>query len=45
MPKHASLENGVLKLTAYTDDLPHSTKAGGKDPRTEVTLKDSYSFD
>jgi hypothetical protein len=22
-PNHASLANGILKLTAFTDDLPH----------------------
>ena len=43
-PEHFSYENEVLKLTAYTDDLPHSINAGGLDPRTEMTFSDSYGF-
>ena len=42
--KRYSYSYGVHKLWAYTDDLPHSKNAGGKNPRTEITLKDKHSY-
>jgi hypothetical protein len=43
-PEHFAYEDGIIKLTAYTDDLAHSINAGGVDPRTELTFADAYSF-
>ncbi len=42
--KRFSFDGTVQKLTAFTDDLAHSKNAGGKDPRTEVTFRDSYGY-
>jgi|LauGreDrversion4_2_1035121.scaffolds.fasta_scaffold1270776_2 hypothetical protein len=42
--KRFTFDGTVQKLTAFTDDEPHSTTANGKDPRTEVTLSDHYSY-
>ncbi len=42
--KRFSFDGNVQKLTAFTDDDAHSPNAGGKDPRTEVTFRDSYGY-
>ena len=37
--KHFKESNGVLTTWAYKNDLPHNPRAGGRHPRTEVTLE------
>ncbi len=42
--QHYMFQGGVHKLWAYTNDLPHSTTANGKNPRTEINLRQHYSY-
>jgi hypothetical protein len=37
--QHFKESNGVLTTWAYKNDLPHTLKAKGVNPRTEVTLE------
>jgi hypothetical protein len=43
--KHYSLSAaGVHTMTAFENDWPHSADANGKNPRTEITLRDDFSY-
>ena len=42
--EHYKYSNGVHTTWAYTNDLAHSEKANGKNPRTEITLSDKHSY-
>ena len=41
---HYRYEDGHHAIWAFTDDEPHMNGAKGKNPRTEITLRDKHSY-